>query len=178
MRVIATTRTRRSTPPCHVEWIGAVRSEKSVTPIFATLAHARTRARVVVLFCYVIHLSLAQGVGEDLDKLLAQSDFVLLTCPLNDETTGLLNARRLRQMKPTSVLINVARGQVVDERALWEALTKGTISGAILDVWWGTHESGNPSAPDVQLPWHTLPNVVMTPHSSGWTEQGAEVSTV
>lgn len=113
------------------------------------------------------------GVGTDLDKLLAASDFVLLTCPLTPETQNLFDASRLAKMKEGSILINVARGGVVDEQALYDALIeKKTVVGSIIDVWWGSHETGNPSL--LGLEWQELPNVVMTPHASGWTEAGAE----
>jgi len=112
------------------------------------------------------------GTDADLDKLLESSDYVLLACPLTEETRGLLNAKRLSKMKSTAVLINVARAGVVVEEDLWDAMINRAIAGAILDVWWGEHASGNVS--QRELPWHTLENVAMTPHASGWTYEGAE----
>ncbi len=112
------------------------------------------------------------GTGPDLDRLLEQSDYVLLACPLTDETHGLLNATRISKMKSTAVLVNVARGAVIVEEDLWSAMTRRQIAGAIIDVWWGEHVSGDVSQQG--RPWHTLDNVAMTPHASGWTYEGAE----
>jgi phosphoglycerate dehydrogenase-like enzyme len=72
-------------------------------------------------------------------------------------------------MKPTAVLINVARGEVVDEDALYDALDRGAIAGAALDVWYRYPAGDAPTHPG-HRPFHTLPNVLMTPHVSGWTE--------
>jgi lactate dehydrogenase-like 2-hydroxyacid dehydrogenase len=93
----------------------------------------------------------------DLDELLRAADFVCLTLPLRPETQHLLGARELSLMKPTSVLVNVARGEVVDEDALVEALSSGTIAGAGLDVF-----KTEPLPPDAPLA--RLPNVVAVPH--------------
>jgi phosphoglycerate dehydrogenase-like enzyme len=109
------------------------------------------------------------GGPQQLDDVLAQSDFVAITLPLSHETRGLLDARRLRLMQPTACLINVARAEIVDEAALYEALATGQLAGAALDVWYRY-----PTAPGTALPathpFHELPNVIMTPHVSGWTE--------
>lgn len=95
-----------------------------------------------------------------LDEVLAQSDFVSVHCPLNDETLRLIDARALATMKPTAYLINTARGKVVDEPALIMALEAGTIAGAALDV-----QETEPPPPE--SPLYRLPNVVLTPHI-GW----------
>eukprot|EP00746_Dinoflagellata_sp_MGD_P144212 gnl/MRDRNA2_/MRDRNA2_76958_c0_seq1.p1 gnl/MRDRNA2_/MRDRNA2_76958_c0~~gnl/MRDRNA2_/MRDRNA2_76958_c0_seq1.p1 ORF type:complete len:102 (+),score=15.96 gnl/MRDRNA2_/MRDRNA2_76958_c0_seq1:161-466(+) len=73
-------------------------------------------------------------------------------------------------MKTTAVLMNVSRGACVIEEDLWLALQQKQIAGAIIDVWWGEHDSGDVSKHD--RAWHTLDNVVMTPHASGWTHEG------
>ena len=95
-----------------------------------------------------------------LDQLLAQSDFVSLHCPLNDQTRHLIDAAALSKMKPTAFLINTARGALVDEAALIDALRTGTIAGAGLDV-----QETEPPAPD--SPLYTMENVLLTPHM-GW----------
>ena len=95
-----------------------------------------------------------------LDQLLAQSDFVSLHCPLNDQTRHLIDAAALSKMKPTAFLINTARGALVDEAALIDALRAGTIAGAGLDV-----QETEPPAPD--SPLYTMENVLLTPHM-GW----------
>ncbi len=94
----------------------------------------------------------------DLEDLLRRSDVVVLHCPLNDSTRNLINESRLALMKPTSLLINVARGPVVDEKALTAALQVGTIAGACLDVF-----SQEPPL-DPLSPALTAPNTLLTPH--------------
>jgi phosphoglycerate dehydrogenase-like enzyme len=106
---------------------------------------------------------------EALDEVLGRSDYVAVTVALTPETRGLLDARRLGLLKRTAVLINVARGEVVDEDALYEALERGGIAAAALDVWY-RYPSGTAPTPPGRRPFHTLPNVLMTPHVSGWTE--------
>jgi len=93
-------------------------------------------------------------------RLLAESDFVVLTLPLTAETRGIIGERELRAMKPEAYLINVARGAVVDEDTLVRALQEGWIAGAGLDVF--TRE---PLPQDSRL-WE-LPNVILSPHISG-----------
>jgi D-3-phosphoglycerate dehydrogenase / 2-oxoglutarate reductase len=99
-----------------------------------------------------------------LDELLAQSDFVVLTCPLTPQTHHLMNADRLAAMKPTGFLINVGRGPVIDEAALVEALRNRTIAGAMLDVY--EHYRLEPGHPLL-----SLPNAVLTPHLAGSTRE-------
>jgi phosphoglycerate dehydrogenase-like enzyme len=106
---------------------------------------------------------------EALDEVLGRADYLALTLALTPDTRGLIDARRLGLMKPTAILINVARGEVVDEDALFQALSDRTIAGAALDVWYRYPAGGAPTAPG-HRPFHTLPNVLMTPHVSGWTE--------
>jgi D-2-hydroxyacid dehydrogenase (NADP+) len=95
---------------------------------------------------------------------LPQADFVALTCPLTPETEGLIGASALAAMKPGAYLVNVARGRVVDEPALIQALTQGTLAGAALDC---VHEE--PLPPGSEL-WR-FPNVLLTPHSAGETRR-------
>ncbi|WP_432048566.1 2-hydroxyacid dehydrogenase [Streptomyces asiaticus] len=106
------------------------------------------------------------GGTDRLPELLADSDIVVVTVPLSPATRGLIGPAELAAMGPQALLVNVARGPVVREEALYEALSAGTIAGAALDVWW----AAPPHAPS-RLPFHTLPNVVMTPHNSGHTEE-------
>ncbi|GAA1199783.1 2-hydroxyacid dehydrogenase [Streptomyces hebeiensis] len=106
------------------------------------------------------------GGTDRLPELLAESDVVVVTVPLSAATRGLIGRAELAAMGRGALLVNVARGPVVQEEALYEALTAGTIAGAALDVWW----AAPPDAPS-RLPFHTLRNVVMTPHNSGHTEE-------
>jgi len=103
------------------------------------------------------------------DEVLGRADYLAVTLALTPDTRGLIDARRLRLMKSTAILINVARGEVVDEDALYLALRDGTIAGAALDVWY-RYPAGGPSTLPGHRPFHTLSNVLMTPHVSGWTE--------
>ena len=104
-----------------------------------------------------------------LDELLEQSDFVSLHCPLSKETTRLIGERQLRRMKPTAVLINTARGPIVDEAALARALTEGWIAGAGLDVL-------EKEPPDPANPLLRLNNVVITPHIAAYSDEYVDAS--
>jgi len=105
----------------------------------------------------------------ELDRMLPECDTVALCTALGPETTGLIDARRLALMKPTAFLINIARGQVIDEDAVYAALRDRTIGGAALDVWWQYPNAAEPQRRGSRHPLHELPNVIVTPHNSGWT---------
>ena len=94
----------------------------------------------------------------DLDTLTRESDIISLNCPLNDSTRGMFDAERIAMMKKTAILINVARGPVVDSRALADALNEGRIAGAGIDVF----ETEPPL--DVNHPLLHTPNTIVTPH--------------
>lgn len=104
----------------------------------------------------------AEVAGVALDTLLAEADWVVLACPLTDDTRGLIDAARLARIKPGAVLVNVSRGAVVDEAALIAALTEGRLGGAVLDVF-----ATQPLAPD--SPLRTLERVLLSPHVAGIT---------
>jgi len=110
------------------------------------------------------------GRTEQLAQLLAQSDFLVIACPLTDKTRGLIGATQLAQMKPTAVLINIGRAQVVDEEALYRALASGRLAGATLDVWYEYPVAGQGEAKPSRFPFHELANVHCTAHSCAWTE--------
>lgn len=99
-----------------------------------------------------------------LESLMGEADFVVLCCPLNEETRHLVDAPLLARMKPTAFLINVARGPVVDEPALYEALRGRRIAGAGLDVF---EEEPTPK----DNPILALDNVIVAPHSLAWTDE-------
>jgi phosphoglycerate dehydrogenase-like enzyme len=109
------------------------------------------------------------GGPEALDEVLRQADYLVLTLSLTEATRGLLGKRELRLLKPTAVLINVARAEIVDDVALYRALAQRTIAGAALDVWYQYPTGPGPTWPACQT-FQDLPNVLMTPHVSGWTE--------
>jgi phosphoglycerate dehydrogenase-like enzyme len=104
-----------------------------------------------------------------LRDVLADSDYVALTLPLTDETRGILGEAEIGVMKPTAILVNVARAQLVDEAALYRALAERRIAGAALDVWYRYPTDETSSLP-ANLPFHELANVLMTPHVAGWTD--------
>jgi len=99
----------------------------------------------------------------EVDELLRRADVVTLHVPLNDATRGLIGADRLQLMKPTALVVNVARGGVVDEAALAAALTDGRLAGAAVDVY--EHE------PPTESPLLTAPNTVLTPHLGASTRE-------
>lgn len=126
--------------------------------------------RIMVLDPFVTAARAAElgyEMAANLDELLPQVDFLTLHVPLSDETRGLIGARELARMKPTARIINVARGGVVDEAALAEALHAGRIAGAGIDVF-----SVEPLQPD--NPLLQAPNVVLTPHLGASTVEAQE----
>ena len=111
--------------------------------------------------------AVAAGLGIELvhlDDVFRRADYVTVNCPLTPETTKLVNAERLSLMKPSAHLINTARGPIVDQKALYEALSSGAIAGAGLDVF-----ETEPAAADDPL--FQLDNVIVTPHALCWTDQ-------
>ena len=105
------------------------------------------------------------GGNRQLHELLAASDVVVVTVPLDPGTKGMIGAAELSAMKATGLLINVARGPVVDQAALYAALKDRRIAGAGIDVWWGSPADG--VVPPAELPFAELENAVLTPHHSG-----------
>nr|WP_186363403.1 2-hydroxyacid dehydrogenase [Rhizobium sp. ACO-34A] len=111
---------------------------------------------------------------EALGDLFEQSDYVVVCCDLNDKTRGLINAPVLSRMKSHGVVINVARGPVIDEVALYTALQNRSIGGAVLDVWYRNPGHRGDCTTPSDLRFDMLDNAVCTPHASAWTEQLAE----
>jgi phosphoglycerate dehydrogenase-like enzyme len=107
---------------------------------------------------------------EALHSFLKECDYVVLTVPLTSQTRHLIDAAALSMMKPGAILINIARGDVVDQQALVTALTQGTIGGAVLDVF---SEEPLPA----ESPFWQLPNVIISPHISGFTPRYDERAT-
>jgi phosphoglycerate dehydrogenase-like enzyme len=113
----------------------------------------------------------AKGHGVELvslDELFCQADIVTLHAPSSPENTHLVNRLRLAMMKPTAILINTARGELVDETALCEALRDATIAGAGLDVF--------AKEPPVDSPLLGLENVILTPHCAEFDRTSAEAT--
>ncbi len=117
------------------------------------------------------------GLIDRLPDLLRQSDYIVVACTLNEDTKGLLNAERLALCQSHAVIINVARGPVIEEAALFHSLKSKQIAGAILDVWYNypdmsqkrTASDSEPRPSD--FPYHELDNVIMTPHCSARTNK-------
>ncbi len=106
---------------------------------------------------------------SQIPAFLASVDRVVVTVPLTPDTRGMIGAEALSYMRPDAWLINVARGPVVDETALYAALKDGRIGGAVIDTWYRYPSAEHPVCMPSDLPFHELSNVVMTPHMSGWT---------
>ena len=110
------------------------------------------------------------GSTDRLAEALSESDILVISIPLTDETTGLVGATQLDDLGPDGLLVNVARGPIVDETALYEALKERRIAGAAIDTWYrypGPDGRGEPST----MPFGRLDNIIMTPHSSGVTAE-------
>jgi D-3-phosphoglycerate dehydrogenase len=103
----------------------------------------------------------------DLDAALPGADFVSIHCPKTAETVGMFNAARLKRMKPTAYLINTARGGIIEELALYDALVSGKLAGAGLDVF---EQEPPPSGHSL----FALPNVIMAPHVAGVTREAVD----
>ena len=103
--------------------------------------------------------SFAEAMGvryADFDELVEHSDFFSLHCVLTEERTGMIGYEQLKRMKPTAYLINTARGALINEDGLYQALREGVIAGAALDTYVSEPPKGSPLL--------TLENVVTTPH--------------
>jgi len=158
----------------HRELAGATLGMIGLGQIAAAVAQRAAAFGVRVIAASHRPQACAAGVAEvlgfgDLDRLLGQSDFVLVCCALDATTRNLIDAQRLARMKPDAVLINVARAAIVDEAALFAALHQRRIGGAVIDVW--SHEPALAEAaePAGVLPFRELDNILMTPHAAAWT---------
>jgi D-3-phosphoglycerate dehydrogenase len=103
----------------------------------------------------------------NLDEALSRADFVSIHCPKTPETVGMFNAARLKRMKPTAYLVNTARGGIIDEAALYDALSSGRLAGAGLDVF-------EQEPPPVPHSLFDLPNVIIAPHVAGVTREAVD----
>jgi phosphoglycerate dehydrogenase-like enzyme len=107
---------------------------------------------------------------EDLGAFMGSADAIVVSLPHTPATTGLVGAPELAAMRPDAVILNVGRGPVIAEQALFDALRNGSIGGAVIDTWYRYPDASDDGPMPGNLPFETLPNIVMTPHMSGWTE--------
>ncbi len=106
------------------------------------------------------------GTPDKMDQLLQESDFVVVACDLNSETEGLIGKDQLSLMKPDAIIINVARGRVIDETALYDALKSHQIGGGVLDVWYKYNQPGKEEVWPSAYPFEKLDNVLLSAHES------------
>ena len=110
------------------------------------------------------------GSIEELPELLQSSDYVVIACDLNPATRNLFDRSAFAQMNSDAVLINVSRGGIVEEEAFYNALKEKQIAGAVNDVWYNYNEKGKAEVAPFNFPFDELPNIIMSAHESGWTE--------
>jgi phosphoglycerate dehydrogenase-like enzyme len=106
----------------------------------------------------------------ELPAFWGSADSIVVTLPLVPDTAGIVGADAFRAMRGHAVLVNVARGPVVDEQALYDALRENRIGGAVIDTWYQYPTESKPRTAPSTLPFDTLSNILMTPHMSGWTD--------
>ena len=109
-------------------------------------------------------------VDDGLNRLLAESDFVIVCAPLDETTRGMIGADQFKRMKSDAVICNVGRGEVIDEAAMYEALSSKRIRGGIIDVWYVYPSKDDPNPWPSRFPFQKLDNVILSPHNSAWTE--------
>ncbi len=160
---------------------GATRSELGAQTLgllgFGHIAQAvAMRAKAFGMRVHVANRSPVQNALVDqswqldaLNAFMASSDAVVVSLPLSANTQGLVNASALAAMRPDAVLVNVGRGPVVDEKALFDALRMRQIGGAVIDTWYHYPTPSQPECAPSAFDFASLDNVLMTPHMSGWT---------
>ena len=112
-----------------------------------------------------------QSFGLDrLHDFMGSADYIVASLPFLPETKGLVDAAALAAMRPDGVILNVGRGPVIDESALFAALKERRIGGAVIDTWYVYPSATNPTPHPGNRPFHELDNCLLTPHMSGWTE--------
>ena len=164
------------TRPVHGEAGGKVLGLVGLGHIGAAVAH---RAKAFDMRVMAITASRRAGAAnvdwletaDRLDEMLANADFVVLACPLTEQTRGMIAMPQFRRMKNTALVINVARAEVMHEEDLFRALSDGIIGGAVIDAWYRYPTSRDDPVSPAHFPFETLPNVRMTPHSAAWTDE-------
>jgi phosphoglycerate dehydrogenase-like enzyme len=106
---------------------------------------------------------------NQLPEFMASADAIVVSLPLTPQTQGIVGAEALAAMRPDAVILNVGRGPVIDEQALFDVLAKRKIGGAIIDTWYQYPTPSLTECAPSRLDFASLPNLLMTPHMSGWT---------
>ncbi|MDA0237466.1 MAG: 2-hydroxyacid dehydrogenase [Proteobacteria bacterium] len=106
---------------------------------------------------------------DHLDTVLGLCDFILISTPLTEETEGLISKSEFKKMKKTAVIINVARGSIINEGALYQACKEKQIGGAVIDTWYQYPDNISEQIPPSRFNFNELDNVIMSPHASAWT---------
>ena len=154
----------------HVCILGGGTTARALVPIATALGMRSTVVRRRPDAPDSHHIGADRVVGPDLlREALEDADFLVIAVPLTDETRRLISEDMLTAMPSRGIVINPARSEIIDERALYDALTNGRLAGAALDVW-----TRDPVDPDIPLlpspyPFHDLDNVIVTPHIAGWS---------
>ncbi len=113
------------------------------------------------------------GEKKDLEKVIKESDFIVVAVPLTKETKGLIGKKELKLMKG-KYLINISRGVVIDEELLFKSLKEGNIAGAAIDTWYQYPSSGQKEILPSKYDFHKLDNIIMSPHTAGYTERALD----
>ena len=103
------------------------------------------------------------------ERFYSGVDALVVALPLTDATTGLVDIKAFAAMRPDCLVVNVGRGQVIEEEALYDALKNHRIGGAVIDTWYVYPNEINSAPYPGNLPFHELENIIITPHMSGWT---------
>ncbi|MFQ5833569.1 MAG: 2-hydroxyacid dehydrogenase [Candidatus Thorarchaeota archaeon] len=110
--------------------------------------------------------------SRDTKEVIQDADFIILSLPLTIDSREMVDEEFIRWMKPSSILVNISRGEIIDEAALFDALKGKRIRGAALDVWWNYPQWGKAEMkpPSVNFPYHELDNLVLSPHRAAYSE--------
>jgi phosphoglycerate dehydrogenase-like enzyme len=164
----------RTGAPLHEELYGKTVGILGLGPIGLAAARLANAFGTTVLGCNRTVRTMPDFVDQiyplaQLHEFLQRCDFVAVCIALTPQTAGLIDRVALSKMKSSAVIINVARGAIIDEDALFASLHNQTIAGAVIDAWYRYPTPDNLTIAPSKHPFADLPNVLMTPHSSIWT---------
>jgi phosphoglycerate dehydrogenase-like enzyme len=109
---------------------------------------------------------------KDIKNIIHKFDYLIIACPLNNETKDLVNLNLMKRMNKKSVIINIARGPIINEKDLYTVLKNKLIRGAVIDVWYNYPKNGvTKNLYPSKYPFHKLKNITFSPHSSAWSSQ-------